>query len=470
MSENINIANAAISEEVIAQQITNLKNGPKELNLVKPCTIGDGIKRLTESEMESMVKNYDALVVNKSLNRFTPASGAATRMFKHLYEKEGNVNLVDEFIKNINKFAFYKSTGILDEDSTNDKIDKVLSSDGLNYGSLPKALIDFHKYEDEIRKSIDDQLIEGVSYVKSNGKANFHFTVSKEHQKAVQDHLDQVLPAYSKKYGVEFEISFSTQLKSTDTVALDLNDELVYTDQGALLLRPGGHGSLIYNLNQINDDIIYIKNIDNIVREEKQDEIIKYKKVLGGHLLKLQSEIFEILGELENDKISEIRWDEIVHFLNKELNINIDRNKEEVTQVLNRPIRVCGMVKNEGKAGGGPFWVDDSVQIVESAQMNLSKDNVALMLQNATHFNPVDLVCGVKDAQGNKYDLTKYIDEETFFVASKSYQGREINVLEHPGLWNGAMANWITVFVEVPVSTFHPVKTVNDLLGEAHQE
>jgi hypothetical protein len=469
MSEKINIANAVISEETIEQQIQNLKNGPKELNLIRPCTIGDGIISLSQSEKEHLIASYESLISDKSINRFTPASGAATRMFKHLFEGDNTSNLLSEFIKEIKKFAFYENSGILDEDSSHEMIEKVLGSEGLNYAQLPKALIDFHKYSGEVRKSIDDQLIEGIAYIKSNQKANFHFTVSEEHKKVVQEHLDVVLVNYSSLFNTEFNISFSTQLKSTDTIALDETNALVYDEQGQLLFRPGGHGSLIHNLNQIDADVIFVKNIDNIVREEKQKEVIRYKKVLGAHLLNLQSKIFGILKELNGENMSEFRLTEVVSFIQNELNLKVELDKEKVFDVLNRPIRVCGMVKNEGKAGGGPFWVDDSVQIVESAQMNLKKAEVSRMLENATHFNPVDLVCGVKNYKDQKFDLIKYIDKETFFVTSKSYHGREIKVLEHPGLWNGAMANWITVFVEVPVSTFHPVKTVNDLLGDAHQ-
>lgn len=469
MSDKLNIAELAITEEVIDQQVENLKNGPKELNLKRPCTVGDGIKALSDSELNQLVGGYEDMIHGKSICRFTPASGAATRMFKHLYEGDHNSGLLKEFIDHIQGFAFYDVLHITEQDSAEKIVNKVLGSDGLNYGKLPKAMIDFHKYANEVRKSIDEQLVEGVAYAKSNNLADFHFTISEEHKEVVQEHLNRVLPEYEERLETKINISYSTQLKSTDTVALDIDDKLVYQENGDLLLRPGGHGSLIHNLNQMDADVIYVKNIDNIVREEKQPEIIKYKKALGAKLVKLQTTVFSYLNELETQKISSDRLSEMANFMREELNVNMSSNQEEIFQKLNRPIRVCGMVKNEGKAGGGPFWVDDSVQIVESAQMNLDKPEILDMLENATHFNPVDLVCGIKDYKGHKFDLTDFIDPETFFVASKSYMGKEIKVLEHPGLWNGAMANWNTVFVEVPVSTFHPVKTVNDLLAEAHQ-
>ncbi|UTW65924.1 DUF4301 family protein [bacterium SCSIO 12643] len=469
MSDKLNIAELAISEQVIDQQVENLKNGPKELNLKRPCTVGDGISALSDAELNRLVDGYEGMINGKTICRFTPASGAATRMFKHLYEGDHNSGLLKEFLDRIQGFAFYEALNITDHDSAEQIVNKVLGSEGLNYGNLPKAMIDFHKYPNEVRKSIDEQLVEGVAYAKSNNLVDFHFTISEEHKEIVQEHLNKVLSKYEEKLETKINISYSTQLKSTDTVALDVDNKLVYQENGDLLLRPGGHGSLIHNLNQMDADVIYVKNIDNIVREEKQPEIIKYKKALGAKLIELQTTVFKYLNELETQEVLSDRLSEMADFIREELNVDVSANQEEIFQKLNRPIRVCGMVKNEGKAGGGPFWVDDSVQIVESAQMNLDKPEVLAMLENATHFNPVDLVCGIKDYKGHKFNLADFIDPETFFVASKSYMGKEIKVLEHPGLWNGAMANWNTVFVEVPVSTFHPVKTVNDLLAEAHQ-
>ena len=461
-----------IVESTIQQQFENLKSGPQTLALSRSCTVGDGIKAISETQKKALITGFESLIKGKKPVRFTPASGAATRMFKHLYNPRENTELVDEFIENLEDFAFYDEleTILPDMLSATDEqiINAVLYTDGLDYGKLPKALISFHGYTEEIRKAIDEQLVEGVNYVNDNGTSRFHFTISPEHEVAVKNHLIPVLKKYNKRYKTSFEISYSTQSKSTDTIALDQSNNLVRKPDGSLLLRPGGHGALINNLNNLDADIVFVKNIDNIVKEEFQQVVIDYKKVLGAILINLQNSVFEFLKELDGD-VSAERLELITEFVKNELNLEVTSSSEKLKEALNKPIRVCGMVKNQGKAGGGPFWVGDSVQVVEISQMDLSNKSVTDMLVNASHFNPVDLVCGLKDYQGKSFDLLQYIDEKTFFVSSKSFEGKEIKVLEHPGLWNGAMANWLTVFVEVPVETFHPVKTVNDLLQEAHQ-
>jgi len=467
------LKSVGISKELVEKQYSQLSSGPQMLDLSRACTVSDGIKSITDNQKQALISDYDALIEGKEIVRFTPASGAATRMFKHLFNLTDNKELVDEFIENIEDFAFFDELEELLSDmlsSTDQEIvDAVLKPNGLNYGKLPKALISFHVYENEIRKAIDEQLVEGVNYVKSNGVSKFHFTISPEHEKAVREHIVPLLKKFEKRYNSKFEISYSTQSKSTDTVALSENNELARKTDGSLLLRPGGHGALIHNLNNLDADVVFIKNIDNIVHEGFQEVVIDYKKVLGSILLNLQNAVFDILNELNNGKVSAERLVIITEFLKKELNITVVPNVELIRNSIHKPIRVCGMVKNQGKAGGGPFWVGDSVQIVETAQMDLSNKSVVDMLVNASHFNPVDLVCGLKDYQGKSFDLANYINEKTFFVSSKSFKGEGIKVLEHPGLWNVAMANWLTIFVEVPVETFHPVKTINDLLQEAHQ-
>lgn len=457
-----------IEQQTIWNQIKDLNTGPDALEITDACTINNGIKRVSDKQKIALINDFESLMNNRTLARFTPASGAATRMFKHLFDPESSPKLVGEFISGINNFAFYKELSQFNTDSTEQIIDSVLKKTGLNYGQLPKALIGFHAYDNEIRKAIDEQLVEGVKYVNQNGVSNFHFTISPEHEELVNSHLSSVVPKLEKRFNTQLKISFSTQSKSTDTVAVNENGDLVKKEDGSLLLRPGGHGALIYNLNAQNEDVVFVKNIDNIVREEFQDEVVDYKKMLGSLLVNLQNTVFEIMHELDAGDVSEKRLLEMVSFIKAELNTEVDPIASHIKKVLNRPIRVCGMVKNEGKAGGGPFWVNNSVQIVESAQMDLSKPEMNAILKEASHFNPVDLVCGLKDYKGEKFDLIKFIDPKTFFVSSKSYRGEEIKVLEHPGLWNGAMANWLTVFVEVPVSTFHPVKTVNDLLQKEH--
>lgn len=457
-----------ITSETIQLQFENLLNGPKTLDLKAACTVGKGIKAVTSAQKASLITEYELLVKDKKIVSFVPASGAATRMFKHLFDPSSNVSLVDEFLANIKNFAFYNELTEFDLSTKESTINAVLNKPGLNYATFPKAMISFHAYDSEVRKSIDEQLVEGLKYVSKNKIANFHFTISEEHEEIIRHYLNDILPHLKRELNVDFSIKFSYQDKRTDTVALTSENELVTNSNSDLLLRPGGHGALIYNLNKIDADIVFIKNIDNIVRENHQAVVVDYKKMLGSLLSNLQNTVFSILEEIENSELSPARLKEITEFMNAELSVVVDPNPKQITEALNKPIRVCGMVKNQGKAGGGPFWVGNSVQIVESAQMDTNNPEVAEMLTHASHFNPVDLVCGLKDYQGNSFDLTQFIDHGAFFVANKSIQGQDIKVLELPGLWNGAMANWITVFVEVPVETFHPVKTVNDLLQPAH--
>lgn len=456
-----------ISEETVKQQVLKLINGPKDLNLKGACVVGNGITRIDESKLALRSVKFDELKGNFSISMFTPASGAATRMFKHLLNPKSNLSLYNEFTDNLERFAFDSEIKANSIESIEGKVEFILSKQGLNYAKLPKAMISFHQYEKEVRKAIDDQLIEGLSYLKNDNKIMFHFTVSPEHKEVIESHLVEVINKLEKKNNVEIQVEFSFQEKHTDTVAVDENGELVRDESNQILLRPGGHGALIHNLNQIQSDVIFIKNIDNIAREEHHENVANYKKVIGAELMEFQDEIFNALKEIENSVTPE-RLEEISDWLKERIGLNVNPEKETIYNAINRPIRVCGMVKNEGKAGGGPFWVGNSVQIVESAQMNLSNPKVTEMLKEASHFNPVDIVCGVKNYKGEKFDLLQFTDDSTFFVSDKSYLGKDIKVLEHPGLWNGAMAKWLTLFVEVPVSTFNPVKTVNDLLLPQH--
>ena len=459
-----------ISVEAIHKQFENLSKGPKPLDLKASCEVGKGIKSLTNVQKSTLVGDFSQLVNQKKIINFIPASGAATRMFKHLFDPANNEKLVSEFLVNLKKFAFYPELTDYEINDSDTTIKSVLNLPGLNYGKLPKAMISFHKYHEEVRKSIDEQLVEGAMYIAQNKQANFHFTISKEHEEIVKEYLSKVLPALEKKIGVTFNIEFSYQNNNTDTIALNASGNLVQKPNGDLLLRPGGHGALIHNLSQLDADLVFIKNIDNIVHENHQKVVVDYKKALGSLLVNLQNTVFSILKELDHKDVSPNRIKEIIQFLQSELNLNGAKSISDIKLALNKPIRVCGMVRNQGKAGGGPFWVGDSVQIVESAQIDTNIPEVAEMLTHASHFNPVDLVCGLKDYNGELFDLKQFIDHDAFFVADKSVEGESIKVLELPGLWNGAMANWNTIFVEVPVETFHPVKTVNDLLQPAHSE
>ncbi len=455
-----------ISETEIESQFNNISNGAESLQLQGPCTPGNGILILKQEDLEKYCTVFDSQKKGCNITMFTPASGAATRMFKHLLNPDSNPRLNKEFKVNLGRFAFYDE---IDSEicTVKEKVDFILGKNGLNYAHLPKAMISFHKYNQEIVKAIDDQIIEGLNYLTVDGRVKFHYTISPEHEEVIRQHLKSFIQKVNAERDVSVEVEYSFQENHTDTIALNPDGTIVEDENGDILLRPGGHGSLIHNLNGIDSDFVFIKNIDNIARREWHSELVKYKKLLGGYLMAFQNEIFEILNELDSNPIKE-RLNNISIHLKDQWGIVTEDNVTSIRQVLNRPIRVAAMVKNEGKAGGGPFWVNDSLQIVESAQMDVKDPKVVEMLQTATHFNPVDIVCALKDYKGNAFNLNNYVDKETFFVSEKSYLGKDIKVLEHPGLWNGAMAKWLTLFIEVPVVTFNPVKTVNDLLDPKH--
>lgn len=462
------ISKIGIEKETIYTQFEKLIQGPKTLDLKGACVIGNGIQSIPVSQHKQLVDYYCRNTKDKTVSMFTPASGAATRMFKHLINPEADKALYSKFLDGLERFAFHAELAGVNSESKDEITKYILSPEGLNYANLPKAMISFHEYNGAIHKAIDDQLEEGVKYLAHDNQCDFHFTVSPEHKEIVSNHLGSVIQVLEKKHNLKINVSFSFQEKSTNTIALDANNNLVRNKQNELLLRPGGHGALIHNLNDINTDIVFLKNIDNIARRDYHDNVAKYKMIIGAKLLELQKEVFSILEEITDNVVSDNRLIEITNWIKAVLGIHVDSSSEQIIAALNKPIRVCGMVKNEGKAGGGPFWVGNSVQIVESAQMDLENPEVKSMLEKASHFNPVDIVCGMKDHRGEKFNLLDFTDEAAFFVSDKSYLGKDIKVLEHPGLWNGAMANWLTLFVEVPVSTFNPVKTVNDLLLPQH--
>lgn len=503
----IQFKSLGIQESEIEKQIENFRKGFPFAKIIAPATIeNNGIKALSDDELHRLTDIFEKKSEKKKLLKFVPASGAATRMFKDLYDilhlyignhqtfekdfPEGSV-----FIKNIEKFAFFeklkaaiaKSGLNIDEclDSYNYTtiINYVLNNHhGLNYGNLPKALIDFHKYEGGVRTSFEEHLVEGVEYAKNGDTVSTHFTISNEHSTLFKEKMNEVLKTYESRFGVTFDISFSEQKHSTDTIAVTENNELFRDLDGDLVFRPGGHGALIENLNDCDADIIFIKNIDNVVPDRLKDTTYLYKKACGGLLISLQEKIFSYLHLLDDESITEKQIKEIEDFLRNKLNLlrpegydkkSLSEKKEILRQKLNRPIRICGMVKNVGEPGGGPFFVDANgevnLQIVESSQIDLKNKGQEILFKSSTHFNPVDLICGVKDYKGNKFDLKNFVDPETGFISNKSKDGKVLKAQELPGLWNGAMANWITLFVEVPLITFNPVKTVNDLLRKEHQ-
>lgn len=471
--------------KTIEQQIADFKNGFPFLNLVRPATIGDGVIRLTGEQVDRFSEEYQSRLMDKEVLKFVPASGAATRMFKELFEylatDEFNQG-VETFIGGIKNFAFYEELseclvkrgqpieGLLKEKNYRPIVSALLEAEGLNYGSLPKGLLSFHT-EDGAKTPLEEHLVEGAKYAgQSRGLVKLHFTVSPEHQNKFEAKLAEKKSKYEKAYGVAYEVSFSQQKKSTDTVAVDLSDN-PFMEDGQLLFRPAGHGALLENLNDLSADVIFVKNIDNVVPDHLKADTIVYKKALASLLIEFQQDSFDWQKRIDS---GEDCFLEAMDKLQEKYTITPEaQNKEELFQYLNRPVRVCGMVENTGEPGGGPFWVNDgtgtSLQIAETAQIDLSNPEQASILKKSSHFNPVDLVCGVKNFKGETFDLLQFRDDKTGFITQKSRSGKEVKAMELPGLWNGAMANWITLFVEVPISTFNPVKTVNDLLKPNHQ-
>ena len=431
-----------ISEEKALKQLQSFATGFPELDIVSAASVGNGVLNPTEEEIDAYVQAWqDYLNEGHTVLKFVPASGAASRMFKDLFEylETGErTKFIDKFLTEKEHFAFAPQLAGLDEQAA---VSHLLKD--MNYGNLPKGLLLFHSYEDGARTPALEHLVEGAMYAASKGEVNIHFTVSHEHLPLFQAHLAEYQAAYEEKLGVKFHISYSEQKPSTDTLAANPDGTPFRTADGKLLFRPGGHGALIENLNEQEADVIFIKNIDNVVPDRLKGDTVRYKQLLAGVLVTEQKKIFE---QLQDPTLT-----------------------AEQKAKLQRPLRVCGVVKNTGEPGGGPFLVREedgtiSCQILESSQIS----DPALM-QQATHFNPVDLVCATRDAEGKPYYLPDFVDEKTGFISHKSKDGKELLALELPGLWNGAMSRWNTIFVEVPVSTFNPVKTVNDLLRAEHQ-
>lgn len=477
------------SLETIQQQIENFKKGFPYLNVIKAATIGDGIIALSDSQAGKYAKYFDGKAPKLKLLKFVPASGAATRMFKSLFsaKDEGKLDKsVNEFLERLKDFAFYDTlVKVIGADSGDYQtvLEYLLTDKGLDYGSLPKGLLHFHKYGKTARTPVEEHLVEGAKYANSNGKVKLHFTVSPEHRKKFKALIDSVLPKYEAKYKVKYSISFSEQKPSTDTIAVNMDNTPFRTGGDELLFRPAGHGALLENLNEQEADIIFIKNVDNVVPDRLKSKTILYKKALAGLLLDYQEKIFSYLTKLYNEEVDEKLLKEILTFLETKLctlppdgfaSYSVDAQMDYCKRKLNRPIRLCGMVKNVGEPGGGPFWAKDpdssvSLQVVESAQIDLGNPQQKEIFDKATHFNPVDLICSVKDYKGNKFNLLNYRDPMTGFITQKSQSGKDLKAQELPGLWNGAMSDWNTLFVEVPLITFNPVKTVNDLLRNEHQ-
>ena len=500
-------------EEVLSE-IETFKSGIPFVSLSRHASPGDGIVAINESELDRLSKIFDEAAATGRMMKFTPASGAASRMFKLLssfYNREEDFSKEEilhraakgeeefeeflEFLEGLDSFAFYDALqvvmtdsgldleGLISKGSYREVLQFILTEKGLNYANLPKGLIEFHRYKGESRTPFEEHLVEAASYTKDIDRiCRVHFTLSEEHKAQVESHIDGLKEKHQKD-SLIFEVGYSTQNSKTDTIAVDMDNIPFRDKEGRLLFRPAGHGALLENLDKLKGDIIFVKNIDNVVPDRLKGDTVLYKKVLAGYLTELQDEIFSLLSALDEDRQSEDLILIALQFMSEKLFISIpgsfeskglDERVDFVFSRLNRPVRICGMVKNEGEPGGGPFWVrdkdgTDSLQIVEKSQVDIGSNEQRDILESATHFNPVDLICGVRNYKGESFNLMDYTDPDAGFISIKSSGGRQLKALELPGLWNGAMADWTTIFVEVPISTFNPVKTVLDLLRKEHQ-
>jgi nicotinamide riboside kinase len=506
----VQLINHGLNLDVIVNHIDFIKQGANNLQIDRPARIGDGILHFEADQMQQLALDFDQQKEAYKLKKFVPASGAASRMFKFLnlflanfqpenetinayINRSGNTELA-VFLAGIEKFPFYNTIQAQlqrdfsdyfswNQDQKNHQlIISLLHPEQLDLANKPKGVLDFHTYPTHIATPIEEHLKECGAYASSNGFSHLHFTVSQAHEKLFKTIVQQIKPDIEKAAQTQIQVNYSYQFAHTDTLAINENFEPFCDDNKSLLIRPAGHGALLHNLSQLDADLVFVKNIDNVI-QNRVDEIALYKKALAGYLLQLQEKVFQILRQIDSQTISEFEIDSVVDWMLNSLNCSINEDFYKFTtdnkwayikEKLDRPIRVCGMVKNEGEPGGGPFWVRNSkgnlsLQIVESSQVDTTNIHQLQLLQQATHFNPVDLVCGIKNYRGQKFDLAAFVDPKTGFVVNKNKNGVPFKAYELPGLWNGAMARWLTVFVEVPLLTFNPVKTVNDLLKSAHQ-
>jgi hypothetical protein len=495
------IQRKGISIDAINRQIKYFKSGFPPADITTPAIPGQGIICLNKGEELHYRDVFRQNGPDFDITRFIPASGAATRMFKSLFSAlEALQPLpveqqqdwlkkhpeIEDFFMHLREYPFYEDLDLPEDAAPAETLEQVLGDEGLGYGTKPKGLLRFHKYSsDERRTSFEEHILEASRYCSSrDGKLRIHLTVSPDHLDGFQTEAARVVPQIERLTGLDIDLSFSFQKPETDTLAVDLNNEPFRNSDGTLLFRPGGHGALIQNLDALDSDILFVSNIDNIAPDKLKDIRVMYKEVLGGVLLEIRAKVFYYLKQLTGEeRVEKTRMDSMVSFLHERLGIAIPDQlenwdaadlKQWLQTTMDRPIRVCGMVRNEGEPGGGPFYVrsdsgEISLQIVESSQIDMEDPAKAALVKQSTHFNPVDLVCSTRNFRGEKVALASYVDHNTGFISEKSVAGKSLKALELPGLWNGAMARWLTLFVEVPVETFSPVKTVFDLMRPEHR-
>lgn len=506
------IESKGLTIQKVKTQIDFIKSGLSYSNLVEAASEGNGILKFDKTQQKSYINLFDEKRDAISMVKFVPASGAATRMFKFLFKflNEFNSNKetinayinrskhkdIQVFLAGLEKMPFFEEVvhkvhevvpnfnDLSYDEKRVEFIKTILNEDRLNYSLYPKGLLPFHRYKEHVSTAFEEHLFEAALYASSNGEANLHFTISENHRQKFDEEFKYIEEDLELKTNTNFNVSFSYQKPSTDTIALTMDNKCFREIDGSLLFRAGGHGALIENLNSQDYDIVFIKNIDNVVVSKHYEKIAYYKKVLAGVLLDAQKQVFNFLSLLENGQLKDIEIEAIKSLLSAKLNVimpyDFDAYSDKAKinffiDKLNRPIRVCGIVKNEGEPGGGPFWIKDkdgnmSLQIVEFAQIDFSNMKQKTIVKNATYFNPTDLACGTKNYKGEPFDLRKFVNPEAAFITNKSKDGQSIKALELPGLWNGSMAYWNSIFVEVPLLTFNPVKTVNDFLKPEHQE
>ena len=493
-----------ITEETIVAQLALFRKGTPWIKLRRPCTVGDGIVVSRADELEGLSRKYAEAVADGRVMKFVPASGAASRMFQVFLQQLETVSiapdsdketLLNQFLTDVQRFAFYddlevalRAEGLdvqtcIAQRQIHEILQYLLTSCGLNYANLPKALIKFHRYADHCRTPLEEHMVDATGHALDRDHVvRAHFTISPGYEAEVNRAIEEMRERY-KGTGIQYRITLSHQRASTDTIAVDSDNRPFRDRRYRLLFRPGGHGALLENLQAIQADIVHLNNIDNVVHGRLKDDTYIYKRALGGYLVTLQDQIFTHLRRLVTGQVSSSQMEQIFTFAREYLSLNVPRDllgcslSEQSSFLfakLNRPLRVCGVVKNLGEPGGGPFWTESaggdlSLQIVEKSQVNTSVEGQRAIWNASTHFNPVDIVCGMRDYQGRPFRLETFRDPDAYFISNKTHEGRHLKALELPGLWNGAMAHWNTVFVEVPLSTFNPVKTVFDLLRPEHQ-
>ena len=499
----LQIEQKGMSVAQIEAQLESFRKGFDFLRLKGAAAVGNGIVAPNEDEAEAYIQAWnDYKAEGHAITKFVPASGAASRMFKNMFEflnadyEIPTTDFEKVFFAHIHNFAFFDALNdacflnegkgvdaLVEEGNYKSVVANMLEEEGLNYGQLPKGLLQFHSYDDCAKTPVEEHLTEAALYASSRGEAEVHFTVSTEHRELFQRLIARVLPEAQDKYKITYNVSLSEQKPSTDTIAVDMDNTPFRTAEGKLLFRPGGHGALIENLNDLKSDIVFIKNIDNVVPDRLKADTVFWKQVIAGVLVDTQRKIFAYLRMLDSGNFSHDELEEIIRFVRHTLNSDVPGLKylEDtelhifLKKMLNRPTRVCGVVKNVGEPGGGPFLAynsDGSIssQILESSQIDQNNPEYMKMFKQSTHFNPVDLVCAVRNYKGEKFNLPDHVNPATGFISYKSKDGKELKALELPGLWNGAMSDWNTIMVEVPLTTFNPVKTVNDLLRPQHQK